>query len=901
MTTQANAATGNDDPTLAYNLVGISSWNSAEPFLDLMKTMRDWTGGETDDWSATISHSDLAESGAFDDNGWPTEIPDGLYVQTIFAWGPSSNADPLLAEQRTGTYVLDYDGTGTVELTGSVTILSETNGKIVFRNDTGGTFSVKISETDPAGTGDYIRDISVVPQEYYDLYEAGATFNPQWIDIIDDAREIRFMDWMETNNSDVVTWDDMPTAEDRGFSNMASIEDMVALANQIGADPWFNMPHLADDDFIRQFATYVRDNLDPDLTIKIEYSNETWNPAFQQFHFLKDQSTEQWGQGASLDYYTKMAVNMAQIWAEVFGDEAEARIVNVLAPRGSEWNLDRALTAPTWAEMEPDAWVDPTTVFDAIAVADYFGGKTVRDAEMRADLLAAIEDPDVDATQWYHDKLLDPDYEGSVAYNAIQWQEQSALIKSYGMDMIAYEGGQHVHHSFSVRDLTAEQSVALTEFMIDFVRSPEMADLYQHLWDAWSAASDGPLMILNEAGIASKWGSWGTYASLLDENPRATLLEELNEVTESWWDGSEGGEHYQQGIVVQGDAENNLIIGTAEEDFLSGRGGDDVFIGGAGDDGINGGDGFDTVRVTGTRSEYSLIEKGEGFLLEGPDGTDFLINVEALEFDDGGIWELSGGGFGATAPQEESQNITVQEPDDGRVAALMPTREKPSDVSVQDVIDASQSDTAVHIAKINPFSNLGQALGDAVGSTYFVADREATINVDGQEVGISYWSVNMDRTGRGGDTITGDAQQTAELLGDLMEGATTIFGSDFADTVYAADLGASVYGGAGDDKLNGGAGDDVLSGDEGNDLITGGLGDDVLIGGLGNDTFTVGEGHDVILDFTADDRLRFGNFFSDAGEISDYAEASDAGLVFDNGTDSFTLAGLDATDLDWIF
>ncbi|OUS21492.1 hypothetical protein A9Q95_06815 [Rhodobacterales bacterium 59_46_T64] len=899
MTTQATAATGNDNPTLAYNLVGISSWNSAEPFLDLMKTMRNWNGGETDDWSASISHADLAESAAFDDDGWPTEIPEGLYVQTVFSWSPSSNDDPLLAEQRTGTYVLDYEGTGTVELTGNATILSQEDGKIIFRNDTGGTFSVKIIETDPEGTGDYIRDISVVPQEYYDIYEAGATFNPQWINIIDDAREIRFMNWMETNNSDVVTWDDMPTADDRGFSNMASIEDMVALANQIGADPWFNMPHLADNDYIRQFATYVRDNLDPELTIKLEYSNEVWNPAFQQFHWLKDQSIEEWGQGASLEYYTKMAVNMTQIWAEVFGDEAEERIVNVLAPRGNDWNIERALTAPTWAENEPDAWVDPTTVFDAIAVADYFGGQTVRDADMRNELLQMIEDPTVDATEWLHDKMLDPDYEGSIASNAIQWQEQKALISSYGMDMIAYEGGQHVHHSFSVRDLTAEQSAALTEFMTDFVRSDAMGDLYQHLWDAWSAASDGPMMILTEAGIANKWGSWGTYASLLDENPRAELLEEMNAVTEAWWDGAEAGEHYQQGIVVQGTAESELIVGTAQEDYLTGGGGDDVFVAGAGDDGMNGGDGFDTVRLAGSQGDYSLSHQGDGYLLEGIEGSDYLFSIEALEFEEGGIWEVENGTFGAVDVQEETTNVTGGSGRD--TASLMPMRDKPVDVLAQELIDASDAESGVHVAKINPYSNLGQGLGDEVGNTYFVAARDATIEVNGEDIGISYWSVNMDRTDRNGDTITGDAQQTAELLGDLVQGATTIYGSEYDDAIYVADLGGRVYAGGGNDKLNGGVGSDILSGDDGNDYIVGGAGDDILIGGLGNDTFTVGDGNDVILDFTAGDRLRFGNFFGGEENVADYAVATDSGLEFSNGDDSFMLVGLGTADLDWVF
>ena len=44
--------------------------------------------------------------------------------------------------------------------------------------------------------------------------------------------------------------------------NGMSVEYMVQLANDLDADPWFNMPHLADDTFVRNFATHVRDHLD---------------------------------------------------------------------------------------------------------------------------------------------------------------------------------------------------------------------------------------------------------------------------------------------------------------------------------------------------------------------------------------------------------------------------------------------------------------------------------------------------------------------------------------------------------------------------------------------------------------------------------------------------------------
>lgn len=53
-------------------------------------------------------------------------------------------------------------------------------------------------------------------------------------------------------------------------------------------DAWVCVPHLADENYIRSMAQLFRANLDPDLKIYVEYSNETWNWIFQQTHYLND-------------------------------------------------------------------------------------------------------------------------------------------------------------------------------------------------------------------------------------------------------------------------------------------------------------------------------------------------------------------------------------------------------------------------------------------------------------------------------------------------------------------------------------------------------------------------------------------------------------------------------------
>ena len=72
----------------------------------------------------------------------------------------------------------------------------------------------------------------------------------------------------------------------RGFT---LVEVMVALANQLSADPWFCIPHMADDDYVARFAAIARDNVDPGLKIHVEYSNEVWNSGFSQATYAREQ------------------------------------------------------------------------------------------------------------------------------------------------------------------------------------------------------------------------------------------------------------------------------------------------------------------------------------------------------------------------------------------------------------------------------------------------------------------------------------------------------------------------------------------------------------------------------------------------------------------------------------
>ncbi|WP_120499345.1 calcium-binding protein [Roseovarius sp. EL26] len=659
-------ALGNDNPTVAFNLTTTGSHSTQLPFLDLMKSSRDWLGHAHKDWGA-MSTAKLREGGYLDENGWVKEIPDGMVeVGTIWNWSDSYGIGDEL-----DVFVLTYEGEGNIDVDGNgVKILSQEDGKIVF-SYAGGPLGPNITETDPNGTGNYIRNVSVVHQDNVELHEAGALFNPEWLEIVADSRQFRFMGWTNTNRPTIETWEEYPTIDSANW-NTVPVEVMVRLANEAGVDPWFNMPHIVDDNFIREFAEYVRDNLDPNLTVRVEWSNEVWNNAFAASKWAHAQGEAEWGKtgyDVLLNYQAKRATEVALIWEEVFAQsDTSPELVNVMGSRpGGEFSNEQVLTAPLWEANDPDGYVAPHTVFDELSVTTYFGQYTVTNEDQRLELIEKIQDPSIDATAWLGEKLLDPEYSGSLPRIIPGLLESKAIADKYGVALTAYEGGQHVHHSFAVRGLTKEQQEILNDFLADFVRSPEMAVLYEQLYDIWAEISDSPFMQFGDVGISNKYGSWTLLTHLADTNPRAEFLLDKLHNDRAWWDDT-GNEAYLQGKYERGTDGNDQIIGTDAEDFLSGGAGDDEFYAAKGRDGVNGGAGTDRLFLAGNRSEYTITADGDGHIVSGPDGEKFVINIENFVFRDGEIVSLAdflSGNPGTTTDIPEEETDTTDQTDTG--------------------------------------------------------------------------------------------------------------------------------------------------------------------------------------------------------------------------------------------
>lgn len=538
---EAPAPSGIANPDLGFGLAGVHDWSVQQPFLDVMKTARVWTGHLPGRWGG-MEYEALAAGGWLDAEGWPKAIPpgvDGLSTLILTDLPPDAGA-------VAGRYLLRHEGQGVLRVEGRAQNLRAAPGRVSFDFTPGeGGVVLTIAETDAA---DPIRRISVVREDRAGLLAGGALFNPDWLARLDGVRLVRFMDWMATNDSTLARLEDRPKPGDFTWArNGVPVEVMLALANDLGAEPWFTLPHLSEDALVRFYAQAVRDGLAPGLRAHVEFSNEVWNWQFAQARWAEEQGRRRWRQEQTwVQFYALRAAEVAGIWAEVFRDTPE-RLVRVIGTQTGWLGLEEMiLDAPL---VRAEGLPAPAESFDAYAVTGYFSALlgseekagAVRGwlAESEAAAAEAARDQGLagaGATSWIAAHRYDLAVEraarelrdGSLTGNAedslaaltgTTWPHQAEVARAHGLELVMYEGGTHVvGYGPTVDD------AALTGFFQHLNYTPEMGALYLELMQGWRAVSAAPFNAFVDVYRPGKWGSWGALRHLTDDNPRWQAL-----------------------------------------------------------------------------------------------------------------------------------------------------------------------------------------------------------------------------------------------------------------------------------------------------------------------------------------------------------------------------------------
>ena len=454
------------------NLAGIAYWSTQFPFADLMKSGMGWRSLDVYGvWDAPFP--------ALTADGYPAALKPGQRAVSAVAWNGS--------HYPAGRYVVLWEGAGSIGFPMSKVTVAETSANRIAIDvtDTSGPLWVSIDST--SGTNP-VRNLRFLWPGTEATY-ASQPFNPVFLAKVAPFPVLRFIDWGATNVTPVVEWAQRSHVADVTYATPAGvpIEVMIDLANTLHVDPWFCIPHQASDDYVRQFATLLRDRLDPALHPHIEYSNEVWNTGFGQTQWAIARSQAlgldiPFGQPAA--FYAMRSVQMFKIIQDVWGAD-RGRIVRVIAGQ-AVW--DNFLTHAL-------AYQDTAANADVMAIAPYFNAVEAGDPARVATTLTLTSDQIVDQMLVH----IRGDIKSSMIANA-------ALAAKYKLKLKAYESGAGDTSSY----FPADKIDAMTALFMAAHNNPRMRSVYTEYYTQWVAAGGESMNQYSDVGNWSKWGLWGS-------------------------------------------------------------------------------------------------------------------------------------------------------------------------------------------------------------------------------------------------------------------------------------------------------------------------------------------------------------------------------------------------------
>lgn len=472
----------NERSPLGTNLSSPSIHSRDWVFLNVFKMSTAWVSkysfrAETDDRKLEL-----------DEWGW---------VRTLL---PDQTASTRMPTLGGGTYVVLYEGRGIVEFDGA-RVMQDRPGRLLVSAPRNQVMTLRIVMTN---SSDPVRNIRVVPKEYETTY-LEHVFHPEFLKHLARFSVVRFADWAKARTSPLRYWyqrSRFDYARQTGPKGVA-FEYMIMLANELRADPWISVPYSANKEVIHKLAELLRDNLEPDLQVYIEYADEPWRPGREVFQYCRREGQtmglDDNPKKAGLKYQAFRSRQIFRMFGEVFG--GQDRLVRVMS--GPIDDLSGLKTLLEWEGIHDKV--------DRLGIAPYLDmSETIRLAE--------------DAPLSH---LFDRLELGGIPKLMSKIRAVQERTKGYGIELISYEGGVYAPgHRPRAQTLTrmsrhARMKEVLTDVLEGWVTNG--GELFVH----------GPLIAPPET---SQWRAALEYQDQdLGQAPKFDALRAFIEKRPRWW------------------------------------------------------------------------------------------------------------------------------------------------------------------------------------------------------------------------------------------------------------------------------------------------------------------------------------------------------------------------------
>jgi hypothetical protein len=414
----------NASSPIGVNVREIRYWGTEMHLVDFFKRAGNGANGVWLTQTPTVWDTREQDKLDLDVNGWPRSLPaanstSATYRTVATVLWMNSNRLP------SGRWTVFYDGEGSLAygMSGVTRNASASaSGRDVLDIAAGSTgLTVSITSTDPNRTGNYIRNLRVIPpggtcngdkfsfaadgnvcpatyKPFTDTYTS-QPFHPQFLSDLRPFSALRFMQFFSTNLDQTTRWTERSKLTDIAWGYSANrgapIEVAIDMANTLDASPWLAIPAMVDDDYIAQYAALVKARLTTTRPVYVEYGNEVWNGSYPYSiaaQWVQAQGKARWSTSRDSDYAKQMnwfgmrTKQVCAIWKQVFSDRASQVKCVMGAQASGVFATDRYELACSLHAAEPGGTTcDAKAGIDAFAVGIYFGGH-VSDSSLQSSI-----------------------------------------------------------------------------------------------------------------------------------------------------------------------------------------------------------------------------------------------------------------------------------------------------------------------------------------------------------------------------------------------------------------------------------------------------------------------------------------------------------------------------------
>ncbi|MBP9856039.1 MAG: hypothetical protein KBC48_01910 [Candidatus Pacebacteria bacterium] len=421
------------------------------------------------------------EVSSVDSNGWPQA--DFKIMVASEGGEVQYGADSI---DLTGTFTLAFNGQATVGVVGGAmscpsgktcdagynggrmyynSAINQSVAEVTFTKsqDTTWSYGFNFSNTKrtaSSGANTGVTNVRVIRPGHVTVsggeYKASQKFSKAFLASIEPFEAIRTMNYQYTNlvwpegNTDQrlatlgadgkMGWSERPMVNKRRTIDSpfgGPIEHMVDLANETGIDLWISIPHRAIDDmsadsYVYNLALYLKNNLDADSNVYLEWSNEVWNCG--QFRQCTDNSTWAGAAGLKPRWHTmKKIVEVSNIFRTVFGDAAmpgsssNPRIRPVYADQFA--NVGEVADVLAWGYRTYPQKLNHYLY--GLALAPYYGSDGTGDTGTATQILGGV----VNAINGRMNAIMNAGGRGGT------YIDFYSMAQSHSLKLLAYEGG----------------------------------------------------------------------------------------------------------------------------------------------------------------------------------------------------------------------------------------------------------------------------------------------------------------------------------------------------------------------------------------------------------------------------------------------------------------------------